>query len=469
MRAPLFGLGLSSKSTEVTAIYRQNFYCEVRPAGEKSRIVAYGTPGLFLFANLGAAQSRGGLFFQPGTVSYVVNGDILYELSLSGVASPKGTLLTQVGRVDMQHNGIEVMIVDGSYGYVYNTQTGVFSQVTAPGFPALPSSVDFQDGYFIVQEGGSGRFQISGLYDGLTWDATDVGTAESNPDNLTRIVSRSGQLVLMGPVSMEFWSDTGASDFPYQRIQGAATEWGLAAKWSVAKFKNSIAFLAKNRQGQSMVSVLDGVIPQSIGNPDIDSIIATYGDVSDASAYSYMLGGHPMYVINFPRAGKTWLYDDSTKMWSAIKSINTSRHRAEFGFEFGGRMIVCDYENGKIYELSADAYSDNGDAIEGELISENVASPDMERFTVDRVRLDLETGVGNTIAPGENPQVSLQVSRDGGRTWGAEQFRDMGETGAYIPSVEWKRLGSSRQFNFKLRVSDPVKRAFVSAIINPSD
>jgi hypothetical protein len=42
---PLFGLGQASKSPFVTAKYTQNLYAETRPQGEKSMMVAYGTPG----------------------------------------------------------------------------------------------------------------------------------------------------------------------------------------------------------------------------------------------------------------------------------------------------------------------------------------------------------------------------------------------------------------------------------------
>jgi hypothetical protein len=55
------------------------------------------------------------------------------------------------------------------------------------------------------------------------------------------------------------------------------------------------------------------------------------------------------------------------------------------------------------------------------------------------------------------PQISLQVSKDNGKTWGYEQWRGMGSIGAYRTRVNWKRLGVGRDFLFKFRVTDPVK------------
>jgi hypothetical protein len=116
-------------------------------------------------------------------------------------------------------------------------------------------------------------------------------------------------------------------DTAFTEIRGTATEWGLAATWSVAKFDNSIAMLVKNRMGQVMVAQLAGYLPKKISTPDLDSIINGYSTVNDASAYSYMLGGHPMYVINFPSAnamgGATWLYDSSTSIWTQLDSLGS--------------------------------------------------------------------------------------------------------------------------------------------------
>jgi hypothetical protein len=83
---------------------------------------------------------------------------------------------------------------------------------------------------------------------------------------------------------------------------------------------------------------------------------------------------------------------------------------------------------------------------------------DYDRVTVDALVADFETGVGNAVAAGDDPQVMLQVSRDGGRTWGAEMQLPLGKIGEYEKRVEQRRLGTARDFVFKLRITDPVKR-----------
>ena len=135
-------------------------------------------------------------------------------------------------------------------------------------------------------------------------------------------------------------------------MAGIATEWGLVSPWSLAKFDNTVIGLFKNELGQSMIAKLNGYTPQKISTPDLDAILGSYASVSDATGYSYMLGGHQMYVISFPSAGYTWMYDGSTGFWNKLKSANITRHRGEFAFQFLNSIIVAVYTRGRLYHLS---------------------------------------------------------------------------------------------------------------------
>lgn len=442
-------------------------YAEVRPSGEKSSIVGYRTPGLNLFASFGDTPVRGALPFEADSVFFVVHRGTLWEVNNAGTMTNRGTLLTTSGNVSMSDNGTQVMIVDGTYGYTYNTATNAFAQITDGDFPSNPVTVCFLGGRFVVNVANSSRFYVSNDYDGTTWDALDYANAESSPDPIAAVWSSNGQLVLFGTRTTEYWGLSGSGDFPFASIQGTATEWGLAAAFSVAKFDNSVACLIQNRMGQVMVAKLNGYLPQAISNPDIDAEINSYSSVSDAVAYSFMLGGHPFYVINFPAAARTWMYDGQSGIWSKWTSDGLQRHRGEFGINYLTNTMVFDYENGNIYTLDTENYSDNGAQIESEVVCETVATGDEDVVTIDKLRLDVAVGVGTTSGQGSDPRISLSVSRDNGQTWGAEMFRSLGKKGEYKRVVSWNRLGSARNFVFKIRVTDPVPFTLVSASINP--
>jgi len=468
-RIQLFGLGQAAKSPFVTAKVLQNLYAEQRPQGEKSMLVAYATPGLDLFVDFGDTPPRGGVEFPKNDAAYVVHRGTLWEVNNAGVKTNRGSLNTTSGRVSMAHNGVQVMIVDGTNGYIYDTGSTAFAQITDGDFPANPKTVCFLSRRFLVSFAGSGRFYWSDIDNGLSWDALNFANAETNPDPLVSVYSSNGQALLLGTESTEFWGNSGVSDPAFVALQGNATEWGLASPWSIAKYDNSFACLMKNRMGQVMIAQMSGYLPKKISTVDMDSIINGYATTADASAYSYMLGGHPMYVISFPSAGYTWLFDGSTGIWSPLKSAGVSRHLAEFSFNLVGRTIVSDYASGKLYVLNPDTLTDNGAMISRVIVGETVATQDDEQLTVDCLRLDCETGVGVTSGQGENPQIGLEVSRDNGKTWGAQMWKTMGAVGEYRTRVEWRRLGTNYYFTPRITVTDPVRCVFVSASINPND
>ena len=488
MKLPLFGLGMQGKSPVITAKLMQNLFAEFRPQGEKTQVVGIGFAGLDLFVDFGDTVARGNLSVEQNDLHYVVHRGTLWEVNNAGVKVSRGTLNTVSGAVGMAHNGTQVMIVDGTNGYIYNTSTLVFAQIVDVDFPANPTSVTFIDGYFIISL-DNGRFYLCALYDGLLWDALDFANAESNPDRLIRVFADHGELILFGDISTEFWGNTGAQDFPYAKIQGADTEWGLAARQSVAKFDDSVAFLCKNRMGEVIVGKLLGHRVQKISTPDLDTIINKYAVISDATAHSYMLGGHPMYQINFPSAGESWNYDGLSTFWSKRKSANSTRHRCEFGTQYLSKTVLTDASNGRLYRLNTETLTENGERMDAELIGEHWDS-ELDMATIDKLRIDMEVGAtqvtaahlsvwdgGASVWDGgasvwdetveSGGQAMLQLSRDGGKTWGSELWRGMGMLGDYTERVEWRRLGSSRRWTIKLRITDPVKKHIMACYVNP--
>ncbi len=464
-RISLFGLGTQSRAASVTAAMSQNLYYEQRPAGEKAQIVGYADPGLDLFAQAGDTKWRGLIPVEETVFFYGVHRGVFYEVNNAGVLTSRGTLNSTSGRVSMTHNGTVVLVVDGTDAYTYTIATTTFAQVTDVELIASPKTCTWIDQYFVVENGD--EFQIS--TNGTTWPALDKAVPESSPDGMVLIFSDHGQLLPFGDISTEFWEDTGATDFPFAPIKSSTAEWGLASPWSLVKFNDSVAGLVKNRMGQVSVAVFAGTIPKKVSTPDIDSIINGYSAVNDATAISYMLNGHPMYQINFPTAGYSWRYDGLTGHWSSRKSYGSTRQRCEIGINYLNRTVFSDAANGNLYTLNQETYTENGDPIEVELVDDTLATQNLERFNIDRLRIDMETGVGLATGQGSNPQIMLQVSRDGGHAWGTEMWQTMGKIGAYRTRVEWRRLGFSDQVTFKLRITDPVKRVLVSAMINPPD
>src|SRR5436190_18030787 len=326
----LFGFDVSgapSKSLNVSSQERLNLYMEVRLDPDRSRTVLYCTPGLSLFSDMGNAPARG--LYAVGDYLYVAQNNFLYRINNAGILENIATLQTSSGFVSMVDNGFQLLMVDGSYGYVWVFDTEEFATLqngsnvvsdgshngvsTASSFPENPSTCTFQGSFFIVSQGGaSQKFYVSASYDGFDWDGLDFASAESDPDNLVRTVADHGELVQFGQFTTEFWGHNTTESFPYSVIQGSTMEWGLAAKQAVAKFDNSLMFLGRNRQGQVQVVQISGHNAQRVSNHELEAKIQDYATVADATAFSYMIDGHPMFQLNFSSGGESWLYDGAS-------------------------------------------------------------------------------------------------------------------------------------------------------------
>ena len=461
---PLFGLGLRGKSATVSAQRHLNLYAEITPEGEKSQVSFYGTPGLSLFYSFGDTPVRGAL--PVGNFIYSVHRGTFWQVDNAGVKVNRGTLTSTTGRVQMAYNGTQIAIVDGTFAgfYLYTIATNAFTTVTA-NVIGTPIDIAFQDGYGLLAY-ADGKFQKTSAYAFQTLNALEFATAESNPDGLVRVVADHGEIVLAGEQTVEFWHNNGALDFPYSNQRGTTLEFGLAAANTLVKFNDSLCGLFKNKMGQVQVMVMAGHALRKVSSPDLDYLINNYSAVSDATAYSYLLGGHPMYEINFPTAGKSWLFDASTNMWTALESgLSGGRHRGEILIDFLNKPRVTDYATGDVYTMNADVYTDNGTPIPREIITRHMNGGG-GRIAAHMLQVDFETGVGLVSGQGSSPMAMLQISKDNGHTWGNELWVSMGAIGVYLTRAIWRRLGTARDWTFKLRITDPVKVVITSAFMD---
>jgi hypothetical protein len=68
--------------------------------------------------------------------------------------------------------------------------------------------------------------------------------------------------------------------------------------------------------------------------------------------------------------------------------------------------------------------------------------------------------------PGVQPQISIECSKDNGRTFGPPLIAYLGALGNYLTRVIWRRFGSARDFVFRIRMTDPVKFVVTAGAIS---
>jgi hypothetical protein len=466
---PLFGTGIKSYSDVVTSQRRLNCFFDARPDGDRNAFILRGTPGTVLRFTLPTSPIRG-MSVVKGLM-YIIAGSILYEINSSGTVTSRGALSTGTGIVSIADNGIEIGIVDGTKGYIYTIATTTLAAIVDANFPAGATTISFLNGRFQVEKAGSRQYYISQSYAGATWTPAIFASKENSSDNIIAVQVWNGTLILWGPTSMEFWQDVGASPVPYQRINGASQTWGLAAVYSRSELNNSIVFLGQNPQGSVQVLMLNGYSPTRISTSDIEHIINGFTTFSDAVSLTYMIDGHPMYQLTFPTGNRSFLYDAATNMWQEVQTGLSlqNRHYANLGVVFNTLNYVSDFQSGNLYQLSDSVYTDNGTYIKREGCTRHVRNGGNE-FSIDELIIDMETGVGLQNGQGQDPKIMLQISKDGGRTFGTERWASVGKVGQYFsPRVIWRRLGMAVDFVFKFRMTDPVKFIITSGSASSSN
>lgn len=454
---PLFGTGIKSLSATITAQRRLNCIYDIRVDQDKTAIAIVGTPGSFPTFTIPDSPIRG--WIVVGAILFVVAGKNFYAVTLGGSVTLIGAVPTASQFVTFADNGVQIIFVDGVAGYYHNYTTGIYGGViTDPGFPNGCTTIAALNSRFVAEQPGTRLFSVGYQLAAQTWSPVLFGAKENYSDFIVAVDSFNGLLIFWGTRSTEFWQDASLVPQPYQRIQGSTQTWGLAAKYSRATLNNSMVFLGQNPDGGVRVMKLNGYSPVPISNSDIDQIITSFPIYQDAIALTYTLYGHPLYQITFPNANRSFLYDDSTGIWYEVQTGVglTARHFANIGINFNSKNYVSDVNTGIVYQLDPMTYTDNGTSIKRQVASRHLRRGGNE-FELNEIILEMATGVGTIVGQGVNPQIMMQLSRDGGRTFGAERWSRLWPQGQYNTRVKYDRLGSARDFVALWTMTDPVR------------
>lgn len=447
-----------------------NMFPEILAEGKEAAWLQR-APGLRLLATVGVGPIRGLWTFDG--VGYVVSGNRLYSIDTNWTATLRGTI-TGTGPVSMADNGTQMFIACNGPSYIYNASTQVLAQITDPDFPGAVT-VGYIDGYFVFNEPNSQKIWVTALLDGTSVDPLDFASAEGSPDGVVGLIVDHREVWVFGTNSVEVWYDSGASDFPLQRIQGAFNEIGCAATYSLAKLDNGVFWLGADARGRGIVYRANGYTGQRISTHAVEWHIQSYGTIDDAIAYTYQQDGHAFYVLTFPTAQKTWVYDVAANAWHERASGNENqyRHRSNCQMAFNNEIVVGDYVNGNIYAFDLTVFSDNGDLQKWQRSWRALpqGQNNLRRTAQHSLQIDLESGTGLNLGQGSDPQVMLRWSDDGGHTWSNEHWSPMGKIGEYYRRVFFRRLGMTLKIRdrvYELSGTDPVKIALLGAELQAS-
>jgi hypothetical protein len=436
MKTPILGSAYVARSINAADARMVNLFPEIVPEAGKEPGFLNRAPGLEFLQTVGTGPIRALWAHQTnGSDFYVVSGQQVFKLtSLTATPQLLGTV-SGTGPVSIADNGTQIFFACNPDGYIYNEITNVFAQITDPDF-AGAVTVAYLDGYFVFNQPNSQLIWVTQLLDGTSVDPLDFASAEGSPDGVVGIISDHRELWVFGTDSVEVWYDSGAADFPLQRIQGAFNEIGCVSAYSIAKLDNGLFWLGTDARGQGIVYRANGYTGVRVSTHAVEYAIAQYGNISDAISYTYQQEGHAFYVLTFPSANATWVYDVSTQAWHERAGFDNgefTRHRSNCQCNFAGTTVVGDFQTGNIYSLNLDTYADNGE-IQKWLRSWRAlptGTNNLKRTAQHSLQLDCESGVGLTLYPayagGENidTEAGLDLVAEYNQVYLATQLGDI--------------------------------------------
>jgi hypothetical protein len=442
-------------------------------------------------------------------VTAVASGTLYLGQTIQGAGVAVNTMIKAFGTGS---GSTGTYTVSGSQNVSSETMYALnFTQIpSTDGAFSGANTVDTVDNYFVYNRPSTQQYGASDALSPIS-PALSFASKDGSPDNLVSLIVDHREVYLLGENSSEVWIDVGAVPFPFQRIPGTSTQHGIASVFSLTRVGNSFAYVSRNLRGQAQIMKMDGYLPKRISNHAVENTLVNQY-IDDAIAWTYQLEGHECYVVTFPTLDLTWVYDDTTDMWHKWLYVDDAnvfhRHRGNCCALFQGLVIVGDYENGKLYELDNNVYTDDGHEIRRLRRAPHLVA-DFQRQYFDELQIQFQPGIGTTgfsiptagitiqspytiyantsliIGPLDTvllgnvnlinttdtttyPQAMLRWSNDGGSTWSKEYWTAIGGIGRYRNRAIWRRLGTARDRVFEVVVTDPIKAVIISANLKAS-
>lgn len=511
-RLPLGDKPFASPYFSVGIEICQNMYLEAsQSTNGKSEYYLIKIPGLrrlsstLVITNTGACR---GMFTASNGRTFSVHGTGWYELFEDGSKTLRGVLGSHQGPVSMAENGQLLMLVDGVDGWILRYTDSNVTRITDTNFPGqdggnpAPTFVTYLNTYFIVNIPNTNQYYWSNNY--YTWDdvANDIygqpydpahadgywtplqsGQKTGKPDNITSLINCNNYLWLPGYNSTEVHYDSGdTTQQQFKRYQGALINVGCRAPYSVAVIQNNIFFLGSDNSGTLGVFSNNGMNPVRISTRGIEQRIQEMDTYSDCQGYCYAQNGHNFYVMQFPSAQKTYVYDTATNAWHERTKLNAVDGSyiawdGMYATSNWDRVIVGDLKTSEIYESDATYYQNDNPLSNGVNYIRCVKTTPIDfrdgsnvRYNWAQVVCSQGTGlsVDTPAGVGLDPKVQLAWSNDTGVTWSNERSAPLGRQGEYSKRSIVLAGGMGRNRVWRIAMTDPVPFILVVLLVNSS-
>lgn len=471
-------------------------------------------PGMKLLQEVGG-RCRGAYVSTVGLASehspedmFAVMGSALYRFDVYGNRVKLGNVANNGSRISFAETGgprALLLVADGSLLYYYDLLEGgplkqiqLPARITERGGLITPTHVAVVGGSIVVNDSGSGYVYYSKPYplnsdtrkmysvvdgqveyeaDGVTPKTVEVASdmhvfedeygaqmyfnPETSSDNVNAVYAVGPILYVYGPKTVEIWQ-RGSGEFEdwIRTSYTAQSSFGLEAPNSLASSGSVVYFVCSGAQYGKSVMLVSGTQFRKISEDWLDNKLLKESTES-AYGFCYSVGEHNFYVLQLNSLGETWVYDTLDGGWHQ----RTSRNPVS-GEEIQWRAGGLAYFREKFYTFTDDGcvmrFQDDywrEDYPGGTSLpmirhrQTSVITDGLRPFTFEE--LAVECNVGSWDDYTLKPMMLLEVSKDGGNTFGNVRSASLGRTGEYGHRVRWLNLGYNRLCVIRVTYSHP--------------
>lgn len=445
-----------------------NAYAEQQQTG-KLPYAVYAAPGLARFDDGSYTGSARGLIELNSEALIAFLGNQIVSIDSAGTTSLLDTIsgsgLLHLARNRASTPQIGVVTEAGQY---YILSSGSLTLVTDSDLPA-PNSICYLDGVFLfgIEDG---RIFSSDLEDGTSIQADAFGTAYSDSSRLRTVFANAGFLFVFKEKGTEIWqadASLASENFYFSPVQ-QDIDIGCAAAHSVKAVAKSLAWVDDNgivRHGSQGGAA-------RISNHAVERDIASLSNTKreNLEAFSYVFHGHEIYCLSSDTW--TWQYDFLIGRWNERVSYDAARWKATNCEKFNGLYIVGNVNDGSLYSIDPDTYTDGGSAPD-QIVMEIWCAHSHRfpnRMIVDAIEIEAIAGQG--LITGDDadvdPLLMIDYSDDGGATFEGQRTATMGRIGERRQKIRLNGWGlvSEKGRIWRLSASASTLRGIIQASLH---
>ena len=474
-------------------------------------------PGIRKLADIGG-KCRGtwvstrGLKSEGSTEDlFAAFGNALYRLLPNGSYTKILDLAANGRRVSFAECGgprAILLVCDASALYAYFLEEGTVKQVQMPnavegdGHTIRPTHVVVVNGVIVVNDEDSGYAYYSVPYplsadtrsvydlgpdgavqyegDGVTvkkkpvdaWQycfLDDYGVqqfmnTESNSDSINGLMAIGNVLYMFGPKSVEIYTYAGEEYATWSRQYFSAVgEFGLEAPDSLVCVGRTIYFVSTGRSYGKCIMSVTGTAFERVSEDWLDELILE--NTSGSYGFGYGINDHQFYVLQLPDIGQTWCYDAACQEWHERRchiqdSVKEGRWRVGGIANFRSHFYAMT-EDGLFCSTYDDYWYEDYPTGKSMVMVRHRQGPvftsELRPFVIEELALECNVGYpANYYKERDDAEVLLEVSRDGGVTYGNVRSARFGVKGNYSHRVRWHNLGRNRLCVLKITFSEPM-------------